>query len=394
MTRYSLCVINPEGFAVRVAEFEDTCGELNTLLLRENIDQNLFGNVSKLKEKLGGFEGVPTLEEYAYMAQVNVETGDYGETYQGIQATYEAVNEKIVRREWQFPHELTDPHQLASGLLIEGYGVSLERLIGDPTVSRDFVLAFEEVLLTRFPDSRLLHDVVGWMKEERQDFSPGIGDLLDGFADVQQEYPMVEVAAYLNAQFKKGVPAHRVLESIQKFPRPIAVDWNNVIANNITPLELNPDAPRFLKSLRQIGNVVIVTTAEEWDEVYSFFKDHGIWSADMVIMTVPVYEFLSEMHDTNAQEVIETYLNKNKLSIDYRDLISPAGFKRIAPLFNKSFPIPLVDNSFSATHENPGMFGIHVQGWGDIYKDLNYRSKSAVTLPEAVEKVRAHYGGL
>lgn len=174
---------NPEDFAVRVSEFQRTCDHLNCLLFRDQVDESLYGNVRKLKEKLSEPQTIPTPALYAAMVQATLASGDHQETYTAVYKSFKDIRARIDSWEWQFPHEVTDPHQLASALLIEGYGVFLERLLENPAISRDFVLAFEEVLFTNSPDSSLLHDVVGWMKEEKEDFSPGVAQLLDGLQD-------------------------------------------------------------------------------------------------------------------------------------------------------------------------------------------------------------------
>ena len=68
--------------------------------------------------------------------------------------------------------EVKDPKVLTSALLIEGYGLFLERLYDAPGLARNFVLGFEEVLWNKFKKSRFLKDVLPWMIEERDAFSP------------------------------------------------------------------------------------------------------------------------------------------------------------------------------------------------------------------------------
>ena len=74
----------------------------------------------------------------------------------------------------------------ASGTLIEGFGAFLGSLVMENNnnddqraqISRHYVLAFEEVLLTERPNSPLLNDVIGWMKEEVDAFPEEIKPII------------------------------------------------------------------------------------------------------------------------------------------------------------------------------------------------------------------------
>jgi ubiquinone/menaquinone biosynthesis C-methylase UbiE len=77
-----------------------------------------------------------------------------------------------------------------SGILVEGYALLLSELwfpdedrVAKDKFRRDFVLAFESVLINRFRNSRLLSDVFVWMKEEKNDFPHEVVRLIDVFAE-------------------------------------------------------------------------------------------------------------------------------------------------------------------------------------------------------------------
>ena len=101
----------------------------------------------------------------------------------------------IKDREWKFPHEVTDPNVLTSALLIEGYGKFYEALTWEPGDARKFVLGFEEVLWNEFRDSELLKDVLPWMIEEREKFSPKMQEELnhEHFLELARTLPKIDV---------------------------------------------------------------------------------------------------------------------------------------------------------------------------------------------------------
>lgn len=223
---------------------------------------------------------------------------------------------------------------------------------------------------------------------------------------LRKKDPLLIAADHLNRHFSHNGPAWQVLDDLRLFPRPIGVDFNNVIADNtFLPMQLNPDAPEFLRQLRIIGNVFIVTAANNWKYLHDFMTAHEIWTPDIVLMTCPTYRFLSdqERNDPNGKRLREEYFSfANTLGFDckYEELLSPPEYKRIAPLFKKPWEIPLIDNKKAATTDNPGILGILVQEWkseaflgGNIAyrKLLNDENRGKSTLTHAVETVRQYY---
>lgn len=206
----------------------------------------------------------------------------------------------------------------------------------------------------------------------------------------------------INSTFEKGGTAIDVLDDIRKFPRPIAVDFNYVIANNRIPLLLNPEAPAFLRELRQIGNVFIATAAQDSDRdnIREFLLEQDLWTNDIVLMTRHAYKFIT---DREVGSIKAEYLRKRffarakRLGWQYSedDLNGTLATKVISPLFAKPFDVPLIDDFLSETKNNPGMLGIYVQAWGRAetgISDSAYEERH--TLAEAVNLVRNHYDSL
>ncbi|MBI2430713.1 MAG: hypothetical protein HYV39_01715 [Candidatus Levybacteria bacterium] len=178
--------VREEGFAMRVGEFENVCQRLGSLIEGEDIiDPMIYKNVSKLKSMVGSREAPKTLIESIEKCEGLREAGEYGETDR-IANALSLTNQKISSGEWPFVQQITDdPNKLASAVLIEGFGIYTEKLMNEPEQSgmeRTVVLALEEVLLENYPNSALLQDVVGFMKEEKADFGEGTQARLESWS--------------------------------------------------------------------------------------------------------------------------------------------------------------------------------------------------------------------
>lgn len=392
---------NPQGLSTRVQEFEEAIGVLNQMIIDPNLDAAFYQNVGRLKGLMLYAGDTPLTLQEAFEMHDSFRSGDdYESMGDYVQGAFEKIKQKTVSGEWQFPHEITDnPNQLASAMLIEGYGVFIEDFEEVPGYARNFVLALEEVLLTHDPNSRLLKDVIGWMKEESADFSPEMAAQIMDFKETECG-PLEEEVAYLNMKFKNGASAHEVLDQIRRFERPIAVDFNNVLADNLEPLEMNPDAPAFIEELRKIGNIFIVTSATDWNSVQEFLEKNGLWYPDMVLMTYQNYEFTTREQASNLdgikiREEFADHAQANNMGIAIDDLNSFLSGKRVAPIFMKPFLIPLVDDSSINTEFNPGMLGIRVKNFSPKHGRLTERSNAdRLSLSEAAEIIRAYYSSL
>lgn len=394
---------NPEGFATRVIEFEDTISVINTRTFFEGGERPKRKNLVALKGSMAqNHQPLKHLSELITICD-HLETSDYyGDIGKKIESLFPRLNDGILSRKWEFPHTIIDnPNKLASGLLIEGYGQLLEDMYDMPGLARQFVLAFEETLMLQDSESQLLQDVVGWMAEEKNEFSPVVRVRIE--EELLPATEMEKAALRINKRFRSGGEAHEVLDDIRKFPKPIAVDFNNVIANNSLPLELNPDAPMFLEELGKIGNIFIVTFASNWEVLHDFLAQHGLWKPDMVLMTAPTYEFVSSWHRDHpkGKELRREFLTiARKMGWNYKeaDLIKSPANKAVALIFGKPFKIPVIDDSSAATTSNPGMFGINVRAWRSSNEadriQLEALSEEKPTLKEAVEIVRKHYASI
>jgi len=154
---------NPGEFNARVKEFTTVLVAFNmTTCLESNLGAEYL-NVLQYRRAMGRYP-VPMPQSIL---------SDHNRYFLHIAAeTLVDINLKTKKGEWKFPTEVKDPKVLTSALLIEGYGLFLERLYDAPGLARNFVLGFEEVLWNKFKKSRFLKDVLPWMIEERDAFSP------------------------------------------------------------------------------------------------------------------------------------------------------------------------------------------------------------------------------
>lgn len=221
-----------------------------------------------------------------------------------------------------------------------------------------------------------------------------IPDMVENNTTSQDE--KLVLAKTINHFLARGLPAFDVVEHIRKFPKPIAVDFNNVLANNTSPIVVRPEAASFLLQLREIGNVFIVTSATGWMAVQKIMDQSRIWSDDMVLMTMPNWRFVQDDY-SKGRQVREEYLKlagEAGLGITQEQLVAQRGPKRVAPIFGKPWLVPIIDDYEDVTENNPGMLGIRVDPWQPDEGRLVITEPPGHTLDEAILIVRQHFADL
>lgn len=223
-----------------------------------------------------------------------------------------------------------------------------------------------------------------------------LGVTMSSERDQERAY---EVYNRLNFHFEEHgfVYDEEILPLIRSLPRPIVVDFNGLFCNNQLPLTVNPEAGQVLGLLREIGNVVIVTTASDWGKVHGFLQDNGLWFDDMVLMTQQNYynESAASVWDEIADYL--HFIKTQNPSFVYRFshfMTGSPSDKRIAPVFMKPFPVPILDDNPIAIFNNPGMKGIPVKSFVvDPEKEWEavFVSEEGMSFLQAVEQVREFY---
>lgn len=235
----------------------------------------------------------------------------------------------------------------------------------------------------------------------------------DRYISPEKQAELIGLSQFLNEQFSQGGQALDHMDILSQFPVPICIDFNNVLANNTNPLVPHPDAVDYLKQLRELGNIFIVTTANDHEMLQAFLKQNGMWSDDIVLMAQPSWYFMTsnaegmynmppqfteEIYErkddllakaTQARQVCIDTLGKQGKTVDIYNFIGASARKLVAPLFGKNWPIPIIDDSRMATKNNPNMFGIPVQAWhaDDIVRTEN---TGLPTLLETVPLIKGH----
>lgn len=389
---------NPEGFSTRVLELSTAIGVMNDMLEDQEVEESRFGNIARIKAFIGEEEVVNSPEDFFAIYDDWKVEGWYESSGSLLKDFFPRIHGLISSGKWEFSTTVVDPNKLTSALLIEGYGQLLEDYYEEPGLARAFVLGFEEVLINRYPQSELFKDVADWMVEEKDDFSPETAALIE--QELQEPEGELDKAAWrINKTVRRGGEVYEVLDDMRRFPKPIAVDFNCVIAD-YAGAELNPEAPGFLQALQEVGTVFIVTSAstKHWATIHTFLREAGIWNSQMVLMTAESYEFISSWHEEDPHAIAlrnEFRTMAEQIGMEYveRELVSSPSDKRVAPIFMKPFEVPIIDDYVGATlMDNPGMLGLYVRpflGTDEEYKGRHGQDR--ISLAEAVEKVRDHY---
>lgn len=218
------------------------------------------------------------------------------------------------------------------------------------------------------------------------------------------ELGVVPAVDALNQIFARNVPAwdRQTLKLLRSFPRPILVDFNNVlVSQREVPRQANPKAATFLDNLRQVGNVFISTAYWDFELIRHSLKRFSLWRDDLVVMHAHTWKFLSWDDEPKAQGLIREHMEiMQRAGRDYEFDEYFGAFKPMAPLFGKPFDVPIVDDCPGVTEQNPGLLGICVEGFDgehDPILDDWYPRPPGVpryTPEEAVSKVQSHYEGL
>ena len=154
-------------------KFDESLNRVSTLAGLNTLDNVRHVHAKKLENMLNGKNLPPSLGQMATISKGE----NKKDILKTIGDTFTRVN-NLLSDEWSWATKL-NPEQTASGLLIEGFGLMAEDSLGIPDLRRAFVEAFEEELILNHKDSPLLKDVIGWMEEEKESFSPAVQKEID-----------------------------------------------------------------------------------------------------------------------------------------------------------------------------------------------------------------------
>lgn len=136
-------------------------------------DRGKYQNLAVLRDMLKGQElSDLSIGSLSHESQTNQHpSGKIVKALTDSEETFVAVASLIKSGEWGYLKELESPGMAISALLIEGYGLFLERHYRIEDLRPVFVRAFEEVLGVEFSSSSLWLEVKPWVIEEQELFS-------------------------------------------------------------------------------------------------------------------------------------------------------------------------------------------------------------------------------
>jgi len=167
---------SPEIMQTRVNEFEKCLSAMKTYINGDPLERGSQRSIltsGNFKNLLAFRENYHDLELGSITIASHM-SADGGRVSEMVNSTFEAIARYANSGEWEFVTKTTDSCKLVSGLLIEGYGELLEQIHEKQGLARSFVLAFEEVLVIDFPDSKMFKDIKPWMIAERNKFGDGL----------------------------------------------------------------------------------------------------------------------------------------------------------------------------------------------------------------------------
>jgi hypothetical protein len=210
----------------------------------------------------------------------------------------------------------------------------------------------------------------------------------------------------LNESFKNGANVFNpeILAQLRRAEFPMVVDFNNVLFGNSEQIKkANPEAADFLKALSGIGEIFVVTAAHSWEKIWAHFAKNGL--EKNIILLVNSNYYVAPLEMTPEQEaVIDEFTEKvHRLGLaeefempdkektwqqwgaDLREgrrlyFQGSVSNKKLAPIFDKTFRVPIVDEARFATSGNPGMIGYkakHFEGDNLAPTDIDLMEDSA-----------------
>lgn len=165
---------NSSELSEMVGEFDSVLSSMRNNIVMVGTEWSKYKHLDSLVDILGDNDLPPSLEWIGNHAQENDGKSPLVEQ---VKKTFSKVN-NLLSNDWAWAGNL-NPQQTASGLLIEGYGLMSEDYLQISGFRRKFVEAFEEELILNHKGSPLLKDAIGWMKEEKDGFSPVVQKEID-----------------------------------------------------------------------------------------------------------------------------------------------------------------------------------------------------------------------
>lgn len=165
-----------------------------------------------------------------------------------------------------------------------------------------------------------------------------------------------------------------ITSAIRQFPNPILIDLDGTLVEQGNGDNVNPQAQEALQRAEGIGSVFIITSG--FTSIDNL-KRSGLAGDRTVLITRQNYPSPSKDLPPYALEQVRQYCAMREeqavyFGENFIDLDNPAK-KRLAPLFMKPYPVPLIDNSVYPIYLNPGIYGIAARNWPYSQAERSYQ---------------------
>lgn len=146
---------------------------LNLFFDYSHVNEDYYPHVNELRNMVS-WRHLPTLEEVVRLGRDEHTSELSSEDILG--GIGKAFSENELQPPWcRFPLRMAEnPTKLASGLIIGGYGLLMEKYFRREGLASTFVLAFTEVLMGKHQDLGLAWDVLDWMEVGRGTYPPKV----------------------------------------------------------------------------------------------------------------------------------------------------------------------------------------------------------------------------
>ena len=161
-----------DAFGVRLEEFETARQTFNQLLSlpTPDIDAQYYKNLLFLKGLVGSDEFL----SWDLIISACGQEDEKGYLHKTETETFALMRQKIISGEWDFTtgYFTPSPSIVATRLLVQGYGIFIEKFLEEPGIGTTVSLALAEVLLMDHRNTMLFTNLLPWMQEQKHNFSP------------------------------------------------------------------------------------------------------------------------------------------------------------------------------------------------------------------------------
>lgn len=210
------------------------------------------------------------------------------------------------------------------------------------------------------------------------------------------------LAGNLNRELGGGASVWRedMFYRIREFPNPVLFDlddtliWYNPRMNETF---IRSQARQILARAARVGSVFIVTAGViNADDLIKL----GLGDNQFVLITRQNYGYSGEREvpSSAAEEVRKYIAMQEALGIQYQESdfdLADLARKHLAPIFMKPYRIPLIDNSFAAIVNNPGIWGIAISDPSQLeyQKEVGDDFGQAITryLSQTMDDIENYY---